>query len=281
MEKEVNSSITWFPGHMQKAKREMMEKLKLVNIVYMVVDARLPKSSFNPLIIEVAKNKPVLLLLNKALLADGKQTEKWMSYYKKQGFYVLDVDAITGYNMKRIIPYTKEILSSVIEKNKARGIKMSMRAMITGIPNVGKSTIINSLAKKKIAQVGDRPGVTKNQQWVKLDNDIDLLDTPGVLWPKLEDNGFSLALSGAIKDDVLPLQDVVVYGFKYMSTYYKDAFYKKYNLDNPLSPEDIYEQIAKNRGCKKDDYERVDNLFLHDLRHEMMGRVTFDQYVEV
>ena len=273
--------IGWFPGHMQKAKKEMIEKLKLVNIVYLVVDARLPKSSFNPMIMEIAQSKPILLLLSKAGLADIKQTEKWMNYYKNEGYYVLDVDAINGYNMKKIIPITKEILKPVLEKNKSRGVYLPMRAMITGIPNVGKSTIINHLANKKIANVADKPGVTKTQQWVRLDKDIDLLDTPGVLWPKLEENGLSLALSGAIKDDILPLEQIVIYGFNFMTEFYKDLLYKRYALNEPKSIEEYYEQIAKNRGCKMDDYERVNRLFLHDLRHEKIGRVTFDQFTKI
>jgi ribosome biogenesis GTPase A len=266
---------------MQKAKREMQEKIKLVNIIYMVLDSRIPKSSFNPLIKEIASNRPILLLLNKADLADSTETKKWMDYYKSQGYFCLDVDAITGYNMKKIVPYTFEILKDKIDKNKERGIKLSMKAMITGIPNVGKSTIINSLVKKKITVTGDKPGVTKNQQWVELDKNLDLLDTPGVLWPKLEGNGINLALTGAIKDDIMPIDEVVKVGFEFMNTYYKDSFYSRYKIECINSIYDYYEYIAKARGCKSDDYEKINNIFLHDLRHEKLGRVTIDRFTSI
>ncbi|MBP5444986.1 MAG: ribosome biogenesis GTPase YlqF [Acholeplasmatales bacterium] len=278
---EVKTNINWFPGHMQKAKREMKEKTSLVNIVYMVLDSRIPKSSFNHLVKEIASNRPILLLLNKADLADKIETKKWMDYYKSQGYYCLDIDAITGYNMNKIVPLTYEILKDKIERNKERGIKLSMKAMITGIPNVGKSTIINALVKKKITQVGDKPGVTKTQQWVKLDSNLDLLDTPGVLWPKLEENGMNLALTGAIKDDIMPIDEIVKYGFDFMNTYYKEAFYERYKIDKIDSIYDIYEKIAKARGCKIDDYEKINNIFLHDLRHEKLGRVTVDRLTSV
>ncbi len=274
-------NINWFPGHMQKAKREMQEKIKLVNIIYLVLDARIPKSSFNPLIKEIASNRPILLLLNKADLADKAETAKWMNYYKEAGYYCLDIDAITGYNMKKIVPYTYEILKDKIDKNKERGIKLSMKAMITGIPNVGKSTIINTLVKKKMTITGDKPGVTKNQQWVKLDSNLDLLDTPGVLWPKLEENGINLALMGAIKDDIMPIDEVVHFGFDFMNKYYQKSFYERYNIDSINNINDYYEKIAKARGCKSDDYEKINSLFLHDIRHEKLGRVTIDRLTSI
>ena len=279
MEDKIN--INWFPGHMQKAKREMEEKIKLVNIIYMVLDSRIPKSSFNPLIKEIAKNKPILLLLNKADLADSNETKKWMDYYKNLGYYCLDIDAVSGYNMKKIVPYTFEILKDTLEKNKNRGIKLSMKAMITGIPNVGKSTIINTLVKKKVAEAANKPGVTKNQQWVKLDSNLDLLDTPGVLWPKLEENGLNLALVGSIKDDIMPIDDVVQFGFKFMDIYYKDVFYSRYKIDTINNINDYYINIAKSRGCKEDDYNKINNIFLTDLRGLKLGRVTIDRFTSI
>ena len=274
-------NINWFPGHMQKAKREMQEKIKLVNIIYLVLDARIPKSSFNPLIKEIASNRPILLLLNKADLADNSETKKWMDYYRNEGYYCLDIDAITGYNIKKIVPYTFEILKDKIDRNKERGIKLSMKAMITGIPNVGKSTIINTLVKKKMTITGDKPGVTKNQQWVKLDSNLDLLDTPGVLWPKLDENGMNLALTGAIKDDIMPIDEVVHFGFEFMNKYYQKSFYERYKIDSINNINDYYEKIALARGCKSDDYEKINNIFLHDLRHEKLGRVTIDRLTSI
>ena len=278
---DAKANINWFPGHMQKAKREMKEKTSLVNIVYMVLDSRIPKSSFNPLVKEIASNRPILLLLNKAELADKVETKKWMDYYKEKGYYCLDIDAITGYNMNKIVPLTYEILKDRIEKNKERGIKLSMKAMITGIPNVGKSTIINALVKKKITATADKPGVTKTQQWVRLDSNLDLLDTPGVLWPKLEENGMNLAITGAIKDDIMPIDEIVRYGFNFMETYYKNEFYERYKIDFVNNIDDYYEKIAKIRGCKVDDYEKINNIFLHDLRHEKLGRVTIDRLTSI
>ncbi len=280
------ANIQWFPGHMQKTKREITENLKLVNIVYVVVDARLPYSSFNPMLFDVIKNKPVLVLFNKAKLADENETKKWTKYYNDKGYYTLDVDAITGYNMNKIVGVTKEILAPVIEKNKARGININLRAMIIGIPNVGKSTIINKIVKKKATNVGDKPGVTKSLQWVKISNDIDLLDTPGVLWPKFDDEkiGMSLALSGAIKDDILPIDDVCIYGFEFLSKYYSRAFYERYKFSEYIDFNQAYYDIAKLRGCIKNneiDYEKVNRLFLHDLRNELLGRITFDRYDEL
>ena len=275
------TNINWYPGHMQKAKREMEEKISLVNIIYMVLDSRIPKSSFNPLIKEIAKNKPILLLLNKADLSDKVELSKWMDYYRSNGYYCLDIDAITGYNMKKIVPLTYEILKERIEKNKERGIKLSMKAMITGIPNVGKSTIINAMVKKKMTITGDKPGVTKNQQWVKLDSNLDLLDTPGVLWPKLDEDGINLALIGAIKDDIMPIDEVCKYGFDFMNKYYQKSFYERYKISSINNINDYYEAIAKARGCKIDDYDKINNIFLHDLRHEKLGRVTIDRFTSV
>jgi ribosome biogenesis GTPase A len=156
-----------------------------------------------------------------------------------------------------------------------------MKAMITGIPNVGKSTIINTLVKKKMTITGDKPGVTKNQQWVKLDSNLDLLDTPGVLWPKLEENGINLALMGAIKDDIMPIDEVVHFGFDFMNKYYQKSFYERYNIDSINNINDYYDKIAKARGCKNDDYEKINNIFLHDIRHEKLGRVTVDRLTSI
>ena len=199
-------SIQWFPGHMAKARREVTEKLKLIDIVYELIDARIPLSSRNPMIDEIIKQKPRIVLLNKADMADAKKTKEWVSYFQKQGVVAIPINSQSGAGMAAIVTTTKQIVSEKFDKMRAKGIKpRAIRAMVVGIPNSGKSTLINRLAKKNIAKTGNTPGVTKAQQWIKVGKEIELLDTPGILWPKFEDQqvGFNLALTGAIKDTIL------------------------------------------------------------------------------
>ena len=209
-------NIQWFPGHMAKAKREVSEKLKFVDIVFELVDARLPLSSRNPLLNQILQQKPRIMLLNKADLADPKQTKQWIEYFKAQGILALAINAQENQGVKQILPLAKEALAEKIARDKARGLKpRAIRAMIIGIPNVGKSTLLNRLVGKKIAQTGNKPGVTKGQQWLKLGNELELLDTPGILWPKFDDQeiGMKLALTGAIKDQLLHLDDLTFMGW--------------------------------------------------------------------
>ena len=211
-------TIQWFPGHMAKARRQVTEKLKLIDIIFELVDARLPLSSRNPMIDEIIQHKPRLVLLNKADMADKQVTKEWIHYFQEKNITALAINSHTGTGMKEIVTAAQGILTEKFERYKARGAKpRAIRAMIVGIPNVGKSTLINRLAKKNIAKTGNTPGVTKAQQWIKVGKELELLDTPGILWPKFEDQevGQKLALTGAIKDAVLNLEDVALFGIKF------------------------------------------------------------------
>lgn len=280
------AQIQWFPGHMAKARREITEKLKLVDIVLEILDARVPISSRNPMMGEILKDKPTLVLLNKANLADKKVTLEWIEYFKNNGIKALDIDLIDNYNVNKIIPACNEVLAKEIEAAKAKGYSnFKIRALVVGIPNVGKSTFINTLAKRKAAVTGDKPGVTKSQTWIKINNSLELLDTPGILWPKFENEvvAHNLALCGAIKDDILPLDDVISYGLQFMQKYYPDNLNNRYQVNVTLDMEllDIYEVIGRRRNCllkgNQIDYDRVVNLVLFDLRHNKLGAMSYDR----
>lgn len=279
-------TIQWFPGHMAKAKREVTEKLKLIDIVFELVDARIPMSSRNPLIDEIVANKPRMMLLNKADMADPDVTKQWIEFFAKQQIEAIAIDSQSGTGVKQIVTVAKEKLRPKFEKMMAKGIKRprAMRALIVGIPNVGKSTLINRLAGKHIAKTGDTPGVTKAQQWIKVGKELELLDTPGILWPKFEDEevGFKLATTGAIKDTILNLQDVAVYALRFLAAYYPDRLKERYALSD--IPEDIvvlFDEIGKRRGCLAAggvvDYDKVAELVLRDIRTEKLGRLSFDR----
>lgn len=285
----VNLTIQWFPGHMAKARRQVTEKLKLIDIVIELVDARIPASSRNPMIDEIITNKPRLLLLNKADLADSNLTKEWISYYSDRGITALAIDSQTGTGMKQIVAESKLILKDKFDKMASRGIKpRAIRALIVGIPNVGKSTLINRLAKKNIAQTGDRPGVTKAQQWIKVGKELELLDTPGILWPKFEDQqvGLRLATTGAIKDTLLNLQEIAVYALNFLKENYPNRLKERYQLE--FIPEDIvelFDEIGKRRGCKMSggyiDYDKTAELIIRELRGEKLGRLTFERPVDI
>ncbi|WP_200861316.1 ribosome biogenesis GTPase YlqF [Anoxybacillus ayderensis] len=279
-------TIQWFPGHMAKAKREVTEKLKLIDIVFELVDARIPMSSRNPLIDEIVANKPRIMLLNKADMADPDVTKQWIDFFAAQQIEAIAIDSQSGTGVKQIVTVAKEKLRPKFEKMMAKGIKRprAMRALIVGIPNVGKSTLINRLAGKHIAKTGDTPGVTKAQQWIKVGKELELLDTPGILWPKFEDEevGLKLATTGAIKDTILNLQDVAVYALRFLAAHYPDRLKERYALSD--IPEDIvvlFDEIGKRRGCLAAggvvDYDKVSELVLRDIRTEKLGRLSFDR----
>ena len=273
-------NIQWFPGHMAKARREIEEKLKVVDIALVLVDARIPISSQNPMAMEILKNKPQLMILTKSDMADNNMTKKWEKYFLNQGKKAISIDSISGLNVKKIETLAKEILKEKIERDLKRGMKMRpIRAIIVGIPNVGKSTLINKLAGKKVANVGNMPGVTKAQQWIRLNQNLELLDTPGVLWPKFDDKkiGIHLALTGAIKDEILPKEDLTFYLIDFLKENYPDLFEKRYNVSMNQDTVRIIEEVLQKRGNKKDEYEKGYDLILNDFKNARIGKITLDK----
>lgn len=277
--------IQWFPGHMAKAKREIKEHIKLVDLVIELKDARIPYSSTNPMVDEIVGNKPRLILLCKSSIADPKVTKMWMEYYKSKNIISLDIDSITGYNIKNVVPYARLAIKEVFLKRESKGIKSKqIKALIIGIPNVGKSTLINTLAKRKAVAVGDRPGVTKSQTWIKITDDLFLLDTPGILWPKFEDQmvGIKLAMCGSIKDEILDLDYLCIESIKYIKDTYPDLLKSRYNLtelnDDPYI---ILDEIGKKRGCILKggitDRERTETIILNELRGMKIGAMSYEK----
>ncbi|MBX9116100.1 ribosome biogenesis GTPase YlqF [Enterococcus casseliflavus] len=279
-------TIQWFPGHMAKARREVSEKLKFVDIVFELVDARLPISSRNPMLDQLLQQKPRLILINKADLADPVQTKKWENYFQAQGYLALAINAQDNQGVKAIVPTAKQVLKEKIARDKARGLKpRAIRAMVIGIPNVGKSTLMNRLVGKKIAQTGNKPGVTKGQQWLRFGTDLELLDTPGILWPKFEDPeiGKKLALTGAIKDQLIHLDDIALYGLDFFARYYPERIANRYQLkaeEEALLAPDLLMKITEKRGYK-DNYDRGSELVVFDIRQGKLGRYTLDRVEEM
>ncbi|MEK5430267.1 ribosome biogenesis GTPase YlqF [Lysinibacillus sp. FSL R7-0073] len=277
-------TIQWFPGHMAKARREVTEKLKLVDIIFELIDARLPLSSRNPMIDEVINQKPRLLILNKADMADEQETRKWVDYFAQRGHKAVAINSLEGKGLQQVTKAAQEILKEKFDRMKAKGMKpRAIRAMIVGIPNVGKSTLINRLAKKNIAKTGNTPGVTKAQQWIKVGKELELLDTPGILWPKFEDQevGFKLALTGAIKDTITNMEDLAVYGLRFLSVHYPKRMEERYGFE--LVHEDLvetFDHIGKLRRVfgtgGEIDYDQVAQLIVRDIRGLQLGKLTFD-----
>lgn len=273
------ATIQWFPGHMSKARRQVQENIKHVDFVTILVDARLPLSSQNPMLTKIVGDKPKLMILNKADLADSVHTTQWRSFFESQGIKTLAINSKEQSTVKKVTDAAKELMADKIEKLRERGIqKETLRTMIIGIPNAGKSTLMNRLAGKKIAVVGNKPGVTKGQQWLKSNKDLEILDTPGILWPKFEDEvvGLKLALTGAIKDQLLPMDEVTIFGLNYFKQHYADRLLERYkgiNLDEE-APEIIMAMTQK-LGFR-DDYDRFYNLFVKDVRDGKLGRYTLD-----
>ncbi|WP_058307833.1 ribosome biogenesis GTPase YlqF [Gracilibacillus massiliensis] len=277
--------IQWFPGHMAKAKREVQEKLKLVDFVIELVDARTPKSSQNPLLQQILNQKPKMTVLMKDDLADPAWTKEWLDHLSDQGIKAITVNVNEQNDIQKVISTAKEVAKVKMERHKKKGVRpRPARAMIIGIPNVGKSTLINRLVHKKIAKTGDRPGVTKNQQWIKVKKDFELLDTPGILWPKFEEEvvGYRLAAIGTIKDQLLPTEDVAAFVIKYLQEYYPNILIERYDLQQDLlDMNDIFEQIGKRRGCLESgghiNFEKTADVILQDLRTGKLGKITFEK----
>ncbi len=274
-------TIQWFPGHMAKARRQVTEKIKLVDVIFELVDARLPLSSRNPILDEIIGEKPRIIILNKSDLADPIQTKRWVDYFNEQGIAAVPIVAQEGKGMKQVLEKAKEILKPKFEKRAAKGIKpRAIRAMSIGIPNVGKSTLINRFIKKNVAKTGNKPGVTKAQQWLKLGKELELLDTPGILWPKFEDPavGQKLALTGAIKDTILQLDDIAMYGIEFMRENYPESISKRYRLSEEemtLAIPEMLMLISERRGFR-DDYSRAAEMVIFEIRSGKVGRFTLD-----
>lgn len=274
------STIQWFPGHMAKARREATEKLKLVDVVVELIDARLPYSSRNPMIDEIVGQKQRLIVLNKVDLADDKRTKEWIQFFQQQDV-ILPICAKDGKGLKKIQDTIKEMMSEKLEKLRAKGLKnRPIRLMILGIPNVGKSTLINRFIQKNKAETGNRPGVTKGQQWLKLGAEFELLDTPGILWPKFEDQeiGKKLALTGAIKDTLLNQEHVALFAIDFFARYYPEKLMKSFgllreHLDLPNAELLIY--MTQRMGLK-DDYDKASEKIIQDIRSGKLGGYTLD-----
>ncbi|MFD1178111.1 ribosome biogenesis GTPase YlqF [Paenibacillus puldeungensis] len=283
-------TIQWFPGHMTKARRQIQEKLSLIDVVIELIDARLPLSSRNPMIDEILQGKPRLIVMNKADLADPAVTKQWIAYFKQEGHMAVEADASSGVGLKEIPILAKELLRDKIEKQIAKGMNpRAVRALIVGIPNVGKSTLINRLAGRNIAATGDRPGVTKGQQWIKVGTDMELLDTPGILWPKFEDQnvGYKLAVTGAIREEILNVEDIAFFAVKYLVRYYWEPFKERFDLKEPPQDDEnpdeivaVMEAVGRKRGCLvsggRVDLEKASSILLRELRAGKLGRYSLE-----
>ena len=278
----------WYPGHMTKAKRMMQENIKLIDLVIELVDARIPLSSRNPDIDELGKNKARLVLLNKADLAEDKCNDAWAEYFKKKGFSVVKVNSRKGGGIKSIQGVIREACAEKIERDRKRGIlNRPVRAMVVGIPNVGKSTFINALAGKACAKTGNKPGVTKGKQWIRLNKQVELLDTPGILWPKFEDQevGLKLAFIGSIKDEVLQTEELAAELIHFLRTAYPEVLADKYNIEMDEDDYVVLNHIAKSRNCivrgNELDTEKAALLLLDDFRNGKLGRLTLEYPQEI
>ena len=276
-------NFQWYPGHMTKARRMMQENIKLIDLIIELVDARVPLSSRNPDIDELGKNKSRLILLNKSDLADDRQTDKWMDYFKAKGFSVVKVNARKGGGIKSINASIQNACKEKFERDRKRGIlNRPVRAMVVGIPNVGKSTFINALAGKACTKTGNKPGVTKGKQWIHLNKNVELLDTPGILWPKFEDQtvGLKLAFIGSIKDDIINLDELAAELISFLTTAYPGVLADKYQVDESKDKFECLSKIAENRHClsrgNELDISKASILLLDDFRNGRLGKITLE-----
>lgn len=279
-------NIQWFPGHMARARRVLADNLALVDVVIEIVDARIPYSSRNPEIDKIIANKLRIIACNKRDLADDKLNNYWMNYYNKNGIKVIFIDSKKGENIKLVTAEIKQLMAPKIarELEKGRNIK-TIRVMVVGIPNVGKSSFINKVAGKAVAVTGDKPGVTRNKQWLKMNNEIELLDTPGLLWPKFEDKqaALKLAITGAIKDDILDTSELAVKLIELVRKYYPASISNRFGFEvsDDMTGYEILEMCGAKRGCKipggEIDIYRISNMILDDYREGKLGRITLDQ----
>lgn len=278
------TSINWYPGHMAKTRRLIKEKLHLIDIVYEVIDARMPYSSKIIDLDDIVKNKPKILIMTKYDLCDKKETDKWAEYYKNLGYKVICANLMSDSIKKDVIHATKEIMNQEYDKFEKKGIKKGRtRVLVVGIPNVGKSTLINRLVEKKVTNVGNKPGVTKNLNWIRINEDVELLDSPGILWPKFEEKtSFHLATLGAIKEEVLPIEEVVCYLLKTLYQYYPQILKDRYGvLELNEDFIDVFDTIGKKRGCLvrggEVDYDKVCTIVMNDVNNGYISGITFDR----
>lgn len=278
-------NIQWFPGHMAKTRRQIEEKLKLIDVVVEILDARIPVSSQNPDISTLTKGKPRVAVLNKSDLADETVTKQWGAYFQKNGIHVILADCAKGKGVNESVAAVKRTLSDKLTNDSEKGMNRTIKIMVVGVPNVGKSSYINRLSGRSSAIVGDRPGVTRGQQWIRLKNGIDLLDTPGILWPKFEDEmvGLHLAVTGSIKDEIMDTELLACKLAEFLNVNYKDAFCSRYKLENTEGLEgcELVELLGRKRGFVVSggeiDFLRASNVLLDEFRAGKIGRISLEK----
>ena len=285
----ATTTINWFPGHMRKTQREIKENLKLVEAIIEIRDARIPRISANPDIEKLCGNKPRLILLNKSDLTESRVTREWMKELSKENVKAIEVNCLKGKGLNQIKPALEELLKEKLERYKAKGlVNVVIRVMVVGIPNVGKSTFINKMAKNNIAKTGDRPGVTKSKQWIKTPLGIELLDTPGVLWPKFEDErtALNLAFTGAIKDEIMDTEELSYRLVERLQKHYADELIARYKIERVFEdPLDTLDSIARKRGCLMSgghiDYNRIAVILLDESRGGKIGNISLERVDDV
>jgi ribosome biogenesis GTPase A len=279
-----NMNIQWYPGHMAKTKREIQESLKLIDVVIELLDARIPISSKNPDLEDIINNKPKIVLLNKCELAEASANKEWIEYFKKNEVSAIEVDSITGKNLNKVYDIVKQAAREKLEKQAKKGIVgRPVRALVAGIPNVGKSSFINKISLKSSAKTGDKPGVTRSRQWIKVNKDFELLDTPGILWPKFDDEkvALHLAFTRAIKDEILDTEELAVKFVEEMSKLKPEVLIERYKIEIREEPYETLKEIGKRRGCivagGEIDTLRASNTILDDFRSGKLGRITLEK----
>ena len=282
---ENKTNINWYPGHMAKTKRLISENINLIDVVYELIDARMPYSSKIKDLDDILKNKKRIIIMTKIDLCDLNETNKWINYYKNLGYIVLTANLENNNSLNDLIKVTNKVMEEENNKRLEKGLsKRKVRALVIGIPNVGKSTLINRLAGKKVVNVGNMPGVTKNINWIRINDSVELLDTPGILWPKLEQEkvALNLATFTAIKEEILPVERVVIYILNMLNKYYKDILKERYGIDSILEIEETLESIGKKRGCLIKggivDYDKVYSVIMNDIKNGIIKGITFDRY---